>query len=123
LPWASNACRLPAFRRFGALLVVTGVIVFLATLAEASSPELHALGRIAGWFVEPLFIHLILAFPSGRLRNRVDRAIVAVAPMVVLTLLIPPWWWWSASPNPPHGPRAWAGVGTTASWSRLRSPH
>ena len=52
--------------------------VFLATLAEASSPEIHAIGRISGWFVEPLLIYLILAFPSGRLTDRLDRRLVGL---------------------------------------------
>jgi signal transduction histidine kinase len=83
------AWRLPAFRRFGALLVATGFVVFLATLAEASSPELHAVGRIAGWVVEPLLIYLILAFPSGRLDSRLDRALVGSLAVIALTLFLP----------------------------------
>jgi hypothetical protein len=34
-------------------------------LAETSPPVLHAIGRIAGWVVEPLLLYLILAFPVG----------------------------------------------------------
>ena len=80
--------RLP-FRRFGTQLVVTGFVVFLATLAEASSPEAHAIGRISGWFVEPLLIYLILAFPSGRLTDRLDRRLVGFAVLLAVTLFLP----------------------------------
>jgi signal transduction histidine kinase len=79
----------PAFRRFGTLLVTTGFVAFLTTLAEASSPELHALGRIAGWVIEPLLMYLVLAFPTGRLRNRVDRALVAAVVLVAAALFLP----------------------------------
>ena len=54
--------------------------MFLATLAETSSPQLHAIGRISGWAIEPLLIYLILAFPSGRLTSRFDRRARAAAP-------------------------------------------
>ena len=64
----------PASARFGTLLVITGAAWFLTTLAESSDPWLHAIGRIAGWLCEPLLIYLVLAFPTGRLRTRVDRA-------------------------------------------------
>ncbi len=80
--------RLP-FRRFGTLLVVTGFAVFLATLAEASSPEIHAIGRISGWFIEPLLIYLILAFPSGRLTDQFDRRLVGLVVLLAVTLFLP----------------------------------
>jgi signal transduction histidine kinase len=83
------AWRRPAFRRFGGLLVATGAVVFLATLAESSSPEAHAIGRIAGWVVEPLLLYLILAFPSGRLQSPFDRALVASLVVILLTLFLP----------------------------------
>ena len=83
------AWRRRPFQRFGTLLVATGCVAFLTTLSEASSPELYALGRIAGWVIEPLLMYLILAFPSGRLRHRVDRILVAAFVLVVATLYLP----------------------------------
>jgi signal transduction histidine kinase len=83
------AWRRPPFRRFGVSLVATGAVVFLATLAEASSPEVHAVGRISGWVLEPLLIYLILAFPSGRLSGRVDRALMWSLVLLAVTLFFP----------------------------------
>jgi signal transduction histidine kinase len=83
------AWQLSAFRHFATLLVATGVVIFLATLAEASSPEIHALGRIFGWAAEPLLIYLILAFPSGRLRSRVDRVLLVIVVLLAVTLFLP----------------------------------
>ena len=83
------ARRRPASRRFGALLIATGAVVFIATLAEASSPELHAIGRIAGWAIEPLLVYLILAFPTGRLNSRFDRVIVGALVVIAMTLFLP----------------------------------
>jgi hypothetical protein len=60
-------------RRFGTLLVATGVVIFLATLAEVSSPQIHAIGRIFGLVAEPLLIYLILT------SRRADCAAVSIA--------------------------------------------
>ena len=79
----------PASARFGTLLVLTGAAWFLTTLAESSDPWLHAIGRIAGWLCEPLLIYLVLAFPTGRLRTRVDRVLVAAVTTVAVVLYVP----------------------------------
>ena len=68
---------------------MTGSVIFVATLAEASSPELHAVGRIAGWAIEPLLVYLILAFPSGRLNSRFGRGLVGAAVVIVVSLFLP----------------------------------
>ena len=59
--------------RFGRLLVVAGFGWFLTTFAESSDELLYSIGRVAGWVVEAGLVWLILAFPSGRLNERVDR--------------------------------------------------
>jgi signal transduction histidine kinase len=83
------AWRRPPFHRFGALLVATGVVAFVATLSESSDPTAYVIGRFGGWAIEPLLIYLILAFPTGRLQSRVDRWIVTVLVLDVLILFVP----------------------------------
>ena len=78
----------PGSARFGTLLVITGAAWFLTTLAEASDPWLHALGRTAGWLCEPLLMYLVLAFPTGRLHSRFDRAFVGVVALVTLVFYL-----------------------------------
>ena len=78
----------PGSARFGTLLVITGAAWFLTTLAEASDPWLHALGRTAGWLCEPLLMYLVLAFPTGRLHSRFDRAFVGVVALVALVFYL-----------------------------------
>ena len=75
--------------RFGTLLIAAGFGAFLATPAESSNDVLYSIGRVAGWGVELGLIYLILAFPSGRLETRVDRAIVAAGALLVVTLYLP----------------------------------
>ena len=50
----------------------------MATLSESQDAWLYSLGRVSGWLVEVTLMYVILAFPTGRLPARVDRALVAV---------------------------------------------
>ena len=65
--------------RFAKLLVIAGFAWSLTTLAQSSSEVLYSAGRVFGWFVEPFLIFLVLAFPSGRLTARPERALVAAS--------------------------------------------
>ena len=56
----------PPFERFGALLALTGCVWFLTTLSNSDDAALYSIGRVSGWAVEPLFVYLLLAFPTGR---------------------------------------------------------
>ena len=83
------ARRQPATARFGSLLVLAGFGWFMATLSESHDAWIYSVGRVSGWLVEVVLIYLILAFPTGRLRAEVDRALVAAAGLVVLVLYLP----------------------------------
>ena len=77
------------FARFGTLLAAIGFVSFAATLSESSSPELYAIGRISGWLIEPLLVYAVLAFPTGRLQDGTDRALVWATLVLALTLFVP----------------------------------
>ena len=77
------------WRRFGKLLVAAGFALALATLAQSSSSVLYSTGRVFGWFVEPLLVFLVLAFPSGRLTTRSARYLVAASLLLVAALYLP----------------------------------
>ena len=79
----------PPFERFGMLLVLAGMGWFVTTLAESRDPVLYSTGRVAGWAMEVGLVYLVLAFPTGELRARVDRLLVAAAAVVVLVLYLP----------------------------------
>lgn len=73
--------------RIGRLMVATAVALWAAGMQE---DQLEALSR-AGVFLDSLplalLLHLLLAFPSGRLADRASRVTVAVAYLVAL---VPP---------------------------------
>src|SRR3954468_9913635 len=77
------ALRRPPFARFGGLLVIAGGVWFLTTLANAQDATLHSVGRVSYWLFEPLLIYLLLAFPTGRIDRRFDRALVWIAVAIV----------------------------------------
>jgi signal transduction histidine kinase len=79
----------PPFERLGALLVASGPVLFLATLANSEDATLYSVGRLASWAVEPFLVYLMLAFPTGRLKGRVDRALFYAMTFVALVLFGP----------------------------------
>jgi signal transduction histidine kinase len=83
------AWRRPPFERFGALLVATGAAVLAVTLSLSDNAVLYSTGRVVHWGVEAALVYLILAFPSGRLKQRVDRALTTAAALLVALLYLP----------------------------------
>jgi hypothetical protein len=75
--------------RFGQLLVLLGMGWSLTTLAESGDELLHSIGTVAGWLGEVGLAWLVLAFPAGELRRRVDQALVWAAVAIVATLYLP----------------------------------
>ena len=75
--------------RFGRLLMLTGFGWFLTTLSESDNELAYSIGRVAGWAVEVSLIYLVLSFPTGRLTERVDRALVWAGVVVVGALYLP----------------------------------
>ena len=86
---ALYACRRRAQARFGKLLLGFSGVWFLALLSSSSSPLVYSLGRLAGWVSSAFLAFLILAFPSGRMVSRVDRALAIAAAAAVAFLDVP----------------------------------
>ncbi len=64
--------------RFGPLMAAAGAAMFLSALYFADSAALHTLGQAFDLIPAALFLHVFLAYPSGRLGGPVERGIVAV---------------------------------------------
>jgi signal transduction histidine kinase len=62
--------------RFGPLMVVAGFVPALSRLAETDAVVLHVIGESLLLLPPLLFIHVFLAYPSGRLVRRFDRIVV-----------------------------------------------
>jgi signal transduction histidine kinase len=77
------------YSRFGRTLVAVGAGWSIAALAGSSNAVLYSTGRTAAWVVEVGFLYTVLAFPSGRLTGRVDRALVATTALLVVVGYLP----------------------------------
>src|SRR5262245_2298578 len=69
--------------RFGWTLVAVGLLSSPTLLAESGDSVLYSVGRIAGWVAEVMLLYLVLAYPWGRLRTRMDRVLCGAALGVV----------------------------------------
>jgi signal transduction histidine kinase len=83
------ARRHTVFVRFGGMLIGVGLAWFMATLAGSPDEVVHSIGRTAAWCVEVAIVYVVLAFPTGRLTDRVDRVLVGAAALLVLVLYLP----------------------------------
>jgi signal transduction histidine kinase len=65
--------------RFGPLMVAAGFAMFVSSLQWASAALPYTLGLAFDLLPAALFIHVFLAFPSGRLERRTEHVVVSVA--------------------------------------------
>jgi PAS domain S-box-containing protein len=63
--------------RTGMLMVAVGFGVLVGSLAEANYSVPYTLGAIFGSMFIAVFVHLLLAYPSGELTSRLSRRLVA----------------------------------------------
>ena len=85
--------------RMGAVLVLGGFTWLAAQLANTEVPVLIAFGMILATVPLAVVVHLLHAFPSGRLRSRSSRLTV-VAGYVVALVLQAPLYLFTAAPPP-----------------------
>src|SRR6478736_7958004 len=69
--------------RTGPLMVLTGFLLLAASLASANSPLPFTFGVAAAPLASAVFVHLLLAFPQGRLHSGVERALVIFTYLMV----------------------------------------
>ena len=72
--------------RLGPLMVAAGFVNFLGTLQWASIDVVATLGQALDFLPPVVFLHVFLAFPTGRLQLPFERALVAVAYAVAVGL-------------------------------------
>jgi signal transduction histidine kinase len=72
--------------RFGPLLIAGGLITSLSSLSSASGALPFTIGQTLDLIPFAVFLHVYLAFPSGRLEGRAERALVATAYFIAIGL-------------------------------------
>lgn len=83
--------------RTGLLICTTGLLFLVATFYNGDQPLMVLLGVFGGQSVTAGVLHLLLAFPSGRLTGRVDRTLVVLG---YVSTVVPPLLQYVFSGNP-----------------------
>jgi signal transduction histidine kinase len=78
-----------AHARFGRLLLGFSGVWLLALLSSSSSSLPYSIGRLSAWISIVLLACVILAYPSGRLVTRADRAVALAVVAIILLLYVP----------------------------------
>jgi signal transduction histidine kinase len=75
--------------RFGLLMIIAGFLMFVVTLSWSENDVAYTVGQAFDVVVPVVFLHVFLAFPSGRLRGRFERLLVTLgyATAIVLELV------------------------------------
>jgi len=84
LAWERRPCN-----RTGLLMVLVGLLLPLAAAQGADNPWIFAVGNLLGAVFAAAAIHLLLAFPTGELRDRWDRLTVWSAYVITTVGLLP----------------------------------
>jgi signal transduction histidine kinase len=84
--------------RLGFLIVVGGGVWLLAGLDNVAVPVLSAVGVVTQTLALGVIVHLLLAFPTGRLHRRAERVVVVAAYAVCLVLQVPQYLFASGGP-------------------------
>jgi signal transduction histidine kinase len=72
--------------RIGGLMVMVGFLWFVGSLAESNEAAVFTLGVALALLVYPAFAHLFLAYPTGRLEDRLSRTVVLLAYIDVIVV-------------------------------------
>jgi signal transduction histidine kinase len=70
--------------RFGLLMVAAGFAMFLSGISSANAAVPYTIGLVFDLLPAVVFIHVFLAFPSGRLQSGLERALVLTGYVVAV---------------------------------------
>ena len=77
--------------RVGMLMAATGFAWFLAAAAFSDLPLVFSIAGVFGSLFFVVVIHLLLAFPSGRLQSRFEHRLVVFGYLLTTVLVVPVW--------------------------------
>ena len=66
----------PRRRRIGLLMAAVGLTWFMYDVGWIYEPLTYTIGTLGAGLYQPILAHLTVVFPGGRIRSRVDRAVV-----------------------------------------------
>ena len=75
--------------RAGTLMVLIGFAWLANAIGTSSSPLLYTVGQVTGGLWGGVFLHLVMTFPSGRLRDAWDRRLVGAGYLIFTVAGVP----------------------------------
>jgi signal transduction histidine kinase len=72
--------------RLGPLMLATGLVMALTSLQWSTVPVLHSIGHLLDMVPAAMFLHVFLAYPTGRVDGRLRRVLVAGGYAIVVAL-------------------------------------
>src|SRR5215211_1118863 len=72
--------------RFGSLMTLVGFTWFIGALGLADAPGVFIVGALFGAVPFAVLLHMLLAFPSGRLEGRAARLLIGIGYVAVIAL-------------------------------------
>ena len=73
---------------FGPLMILSGFVTQLSILQWTSQPLLNTVGQLCDLLVAAVWLHVFLAYPTGRLAGRAERVVVVVGYVAALGLQV-----------------------------------
>ena len=73
---------------FGPLMILAGFVTQLSVLQWASQPLLNTVGQLCDLLVAAVWLHVFLAYPTGRLAGRVERVVVIIGYIAAVGLQV-----------------------------------
>lgn len=73
---------------FGPLMIIAGFVTQLSILQWTSQPLLNTVGQLCDLLVAAVWLHLFLAYPSGRLAGRPELVVVIISYIAAVGLQI-----------------------------------
>ena len=71
---------------FGPLMILAGFVTQLSVMQWTSQPLLNTIGQLCDLLVAAVWLHVFLAYPTGRLAGRAERVVVVVGYVAALGL-------------------------------------
>jgi signal transduction histidine kinase len=73
---------------FGPLMILAGFVTQLSILQWTSQPLLNTVGQLCDLLIAAVWLHLFLAYPSGRLAGRAERVVVIIGYLAAVVLQV-----------------------------------
>ncbi|MGH2764283.1 MAG: histidine kinase [Thermoleophilaceae bacterium] len=77
--------------RTGMLMVATGFAWLVASIGYSDLPLLFTLGQVLGSLYLAVVMHLLLAFPTGKLQSRMEERLVQAGYVLTTVVVFPLW--------------------------------